>query len=70
MVTLSTDAAQGLFEMVQTNTFWPTANPVIVVVGNNELVITPLPETNVQTPVPTAGKFAAIMVLGLEIQMV
>ena len=56
--------------MVHANTFAPTAKPVMVVVGSNELVITPVPETNVHTPVPTAGKLAAIIVLGLEIQIV
>ncbi len=67
---LDTDAAQGAFEMVHAKTFVPRANPVIDVVGDNELVIEPNPETSVHTPVPTVGVFAAINVFGLVIQSV
>ncbi len=55
--------------MVHAKTFAPTAKPVIVVVGDSELVMTPLPETNDHAPEPTAGKFAAILTVGLEIQI-
>ena len=56
--------------MVQAKTFTPKPNPVIEVVGERELVIVPLPETNVQTPVPTVAVFAAIIVFGLVIHKV
>ena len=48
----------------------PTANPVIEVDGESEFVITPVPETNVQAPLPTIGEFAAIIVVGDAIQSV
>lgn len=39
----------------------PAVNPVIVVVGKSELVITPLPEIFVQVPIPPpVAVFAAI----------
>ena len=44
----------------------PTESPVIVVLGNNEFVTTPIPETNVHPPVPTAGKFPFIVAVGDE----
>ncbi len=67
-VTLETEGAQGALETVHANTFAPTVKPVIVVVGESEFVITPLPETNVHTPEPTPGKLAAIVAVGVEIQ--
>ena len=70
MVTFETEGAQGAFEIVQANTFIPNPNPVIVVFGDNELVIVPNPETKVHTPVPTPGAFPAITVVGLDIQSV
>ena len=57
-------------EIVQAKTLFPKPNPVIVVVGNNEFVITPVPDTNVQPPVPTAGKFPFMVVDGEEMQSV
>ena len=56
--------------MVQAKILFPKPKLVIFVVGESEFVIVPLPETNVQTPVPIAGEFAAITALALEIQMV
>ena len=56
--------------MVQAKTFTPSPIPVIVVLGNNEFVIAPLPETNVHTPEPMPGKLADITAVGLEIQSV
>ena len=56
--------------MVQAKTFVPKPNPVIEVVGDNELVIVPDPEIRVHTPVPTVAVFADITVLGEEIQSV
>mgnify|MGYP001576230106 CR=1 FL=1 len=70
MVTFETDGEQGLFEMVHAKTLIPNPKPVMLVVGESELVIVPLPETKVQTPVPTAGKFAFIFAIGEEIQSV
>ncbi len=56
--------------MVQAKTFVPKAKPVIEVVGDNEFVMVPNPETIVQTPVPTVGVFAVMNVLGLEVHSV
>ena len=56
--------------MVHAKTLFPKPNPVTEVVGKSEFVITPVPETNVQVPVPTAGKFPFIVVVGEEIQSV
>ena len=56
--------------MVHAKTLFPNPNPVIDVVGESELVIVPLPETKVQTPVPTTAVFAFIVVVGDEIQRV
>ena len=70
IVTFELEEAQGLFVIVQAKIFAPSPNPVIVELGNNEFVIIPLPEINVHTPVPIPGKLAAIVVVGLEIQIV
>ena len=70
MVTLDVDGVQGLFEIVQANTLLPKPNPVIEVVGESELVITPVPETKVHAPVPTTAALAFIVVVGEEIQSV
>ena len=56
--------------MVQAKTLFPNPKPVIEVVGESELVIVPLPETKVQAPVPTNGKFAFMFAIGDEIQSV
>jgi len=48
----------------------PVARPVIVVAGESELVIVPLPEMSVQAPVPATGAFAFIVAEGEEIQRV
>ena len=56
--------------MVQTKTLLPNPNPVMDVVGESELVIVPLPDINVHTPVPTVAVFAAMKVFGLVIQSV
>ena len=62
--------AQGAFEIVQTKTFVPNPNPVILVLGEFGLIIVPLPEISVHNPVPTAGEFADMMVFGLVIHKV
>ena len=50
--------------MVHAKTFVPTANPVIVVLGIREFVITPVPETKVHLPIPApVAVFAAIKAL-------
>ncbi len=69
-VTVETEAKQGALEIVQAKTFAPNANPVIDVVGDNEFVMVPEPETKVQTPTPTVAVFAVITVVGEEIQSV
>ena len=70
MVTLATDGAHGLLETVQAKILVPNPKPLIVVFGSVGLVIVPLPETKVQTPVPISGKFAFIFAIGEEIQSV
>ena len=59
------DGAQGGLEIVQAKTFVPIGKPVIEVVGDNEFVIVPPPETKVHTPVPTVGTFEFINAFGL-----
>ena len=56
--------------MVHAKIFVPTPSPKIVDVGDKELLITPLPETKVQTPEPTTGLFAAITAFDVLTQIV
>ena len=70
IATVDVEEAQGKFEISHWKIFVPTASPVMFVVGENGLVIVPLPETNVHKPVPTVGVFAVIAVVGEEIQSV
>ncbi len=56
--------------MVHAKTFVPKPSAVIKVVGDKELLMVPLPETIVHTPVPIVAVLAAMKVFGLEIQMV
>ena len=70
MVTFATEGRHGALDMVQAKTLFPKPNPVTLVTGESELVMTPVPDTNVQAPVPTKGKFAFIDVVGEEIQSV
>jgi hypothetical protein len=65
MVTFELDGAQGELEIVHAKTFVPKPKPVILVVGDNELVIVPDPETKVQIPVPTVATLAAMDAFGL-----
>lgn len=53
---------QGGFEIVHWKIFVPNPSPVIVVFGWFELVIVPVPDINVHTPVPTVGVLAVIAV--------
>ena len=64
------EAKQGKLEIVHWKIFVPKGKPVIEVVGDNEFVIVPPPETKVQTPVPTVAVLAVIIVLGLLMQIV
>jgi hypothetical protein len=70
IVIVEDEAKHGAFEIVHWKTLVPKGNPVIEVVGDNELVMVPPPETKVQTPTPTVAVFAVITVVGLEIQSV
>ena len=70
METFETEFAQGAFEMVHAKTFTPNGKPLIEVVGDNEFVIVPPPETNDHVPVPTVAVFADIVAFGEEIQIV
>jgi len=64
------EEAQGELEIVHWKIFVPNPNPLIVVFGKVGEEIVPLPETKVHKPVPTIGVFAAIVVVGEEIQSV
>ncbi len=70
MVTFELEGGQAPLDMVQLKTFCPTIRPVIVVVGDNEFVMVPKPETNDQAPVPITGMLAAIVAVGLRIQII
>ena len=58
MVTLSKDAAQTPFEMVQRKTLFPTESPDKPDVGEVALSKIAVPETIDQSPAPTDGEFA------------
>lgn len=59
MVTCDEEAVQGGLEIVHSNTFGPTPNPVTPDVGDPGVVIVPVPLTSVQVPVPVVGVFPA-----------
>jgi len=67
---LDDDGVHGEFEMVHAKTLFPNPNPKIEVVGDNELVIVPLPEIRVHTPVPTVAELADMIAFGEEMQSV
>lgn len=56
--------------MVHSNTFVPSANPVIEVIGESEFVIVPEPEIKLHVPIPTVAALAVINVFGLLIHIV
>ena len=70
MAMVVVELAQGAFEIVQAKTFVPKAKAVMFVFGRVGFAIVPEPETKVHKPVPTVGVFAAIVVVGEEIQSV
>jgi len=70
IATVETDGAQGALEIVHAKMFVPKPKPVTEVVGDNELVIVPLPEIKVQAPVPVTAALPFIIVDGDEIQRV
>ena len=70
MVTFETDGAQGELEMVHAKILFPNPSPVTPVVGDNELLIVPIPETKVHAPVPKMAVLAVINVFGLLIHNV
>jgi len=55
--------------MVHAKMFVPNPKLVIVVLGERELVMAPLPESIVQTPVPTVAVFAAMVAVGILLQI-
>ena len=59
IVTSSEDVGHVPFDVVHVNTFAPTPNPVTPDVGEEGVVIVPVPDVNVQVPVPTAGVLPA-----------
>ncbi len=63
IITVSLDELQVPLLTVHTNLFCPLPKLLSVVLLFVELVITPLPETNVHRPVPTAGKVAKTFAL-------
>ena len=70
IATVDDEAKHGALDIVQAKIFVPKPNPVMEVVGDNELVMIPVPETKVQTPLPTVAVLAAINVFGLVIHNV
>jgi len=48
--------------MVHAKIVVPTPRPVMLVVGDREFVMVPLPETIVHTPVPLVAVFAAMVI--------
>ena len=58
-MTLDVLGVHGGFEIVQVNTFAPTPRPVTPDVGEDGVVIVPVPLVNVQVPVPIVGVFPA-----------
>ena len=70
IATVAEEARHGALEIVHAKIFVPKPKPVIELTGESELVIVPLPEIKVQTPVPTVTVFAVITVVGEEIQSV
>lgn len=70
MVICATEDAQGALLIVHAKTLVPIPKPVTDVVGKREFVSTPVPETRVHAPVPTAGKFPFMVVVGEEAQSV
>ena len=58
MVTLSNEAAQTPFEMVQRSTLFPTESPDTPDVGEVALSKIAVPEITDQSPVPIVGEFA------------
>jgi hypothetical protein len=70
IATVEEEAEHGASEIVHLKIFVPNPKPVMLVVGESEFVIVPLPETKVQAPVPTTGVLAFIRVAGEEIQSV
>jgi hypothetical protein len=57
ITTVSDDGGQLPFEIVHTKVFTPTLIPITSDEGEEGVVITPLPDKSVQTPVPTIGVF-------------
>lgn len=59
MITVSFEAGQVPFTMLQTNTFWPMLSPVTDEVAEFTLPNVPLPDASDQVPVPVVGTLAA-----------
>ena len=59
IITSSVDIAQTPFVIVQRKVFAPTPKPVIPEVGDDGVVIVPVPVINVHAPVPIIGEFPA-----------
>ncbi len=70
MFTLELELAQGGLAIVHLKVFTPRPNPVMVVVGDKELVIVPEPARIDHDPIPLTATFAAIVTDPVEIQIV
>jgi hypothetical protein len=70
IVTFELEDVHGAFAMVHAKTLFPKPKPVMVVFGNNEFVITPVPETRVHVPAPVEGKFPFMVADGEVTQTV
>ena len=59
MITSSVDTAHTPFVIVHLNVFAPTPSPVTPDVGDDDVVMAPVPVIKVHVPVPTNGVFPA-----------
>jgi hypothetical protein len=63
ITTSSVEAVQGALEIVHLKVFAPTPSPVSPEVGDEGVVMVPVPEINAHNPVPTPGAFPARVVV-------
>lgn len=70
IATVDEDGTHGLSYMVHAKILVPKPSPVIVVLGESELVIIPDPDTKLHCPIPELAILPAIRTEGEEMQMV
>jgi hypothetical protein len=70
MVMLEADEVQGELLIDHVRTVVPAVKPVIVLLGESELVIVPGPETLIHAPIPAVGVLPASVAEPVLIQIV